>query len=344
MALVLGGFRGDGKQFSQKIQIYVGCGLIILIGGLRFDIGYDYYMYYLSILNGNTEKYLYTEPISGVILYLGYLTQFPPLSFFIFSTLTYVLVIRTLYKYSDNLGLSLLIYFCLFFISSFSTIRQALGVAIIFSGYGLMKEKRFIRYFLLCLVGCLAHNSAIVGIIIYVVYNYIKPKYLPVIVVVLSLSVALIFNLVNNYLPQYTVYVDSIEAGADTYKGGSKMQYFYLAFNAFILFVARIWKTRINWNLFAITLMGAFVPLLMGNPHLGMRVADYFNIYLCLFVPMAVVKAPIFIKCSIISLVAALFLLTIYISSISRENDRPLTPYKSVFEVEDFRHPPLKYV
>ncbi|MBQ8427629.1 MAG: EpsG family protein, partial [Clostridia bacterium] len=78
------------------------------------------------------------------------------------QTIIILCIVPTLAKYSHNLSLSVFLYLAtLDYFSSFNGVRQWVAAAMVFAAFPLLKERKFVRYFLLCGIAYFFHNTAL---------------------------------------------------------------------------------------------------------------------------------------------------------------------------------------
>ena len=91
------------------------------------------------------------------------ITDDPTTYLFILSLITIGLIFITFYKYSQYFELCVLIFILSgSYITSLNGIRQSLVAAIFFFFFKLIPEKKYIKYFLLCIILSTIHRSALV--------------------------------------------------------------------------------------------------------------------------------------------------------------------------------------
>ncbi len=79
---------------------------------------------------------------------------------------------KFIYKYSDNPTLSFILFISLgFFTYLFGILRQTLAMAVFMMSIPFIKERKPLKYFLLCLVAFTIHRVAIITVPLYFIYN-----------------------------------------------------------------------------------------------------------------------------------------------------------------------------
>ncbi|MXV39010.1 hypothetical protein GO491_10050 [Flavobacteriaceae bacterium Ap0902] len=155
------------KRRSGLVTVF----LLVFIGlaGFRDMIGgFDVYIYseVYEVLKGS-DLLLYPYFEKG---YLGYyyLLQFisgkREFMFFATAVIMTLLHFKSIKEYSPNLGMSLFIYFCKFFLFSFVYLRQGLAMGVIWLAISFLINKKYWQVALLAALAFMFHRSSIVFI------------------------------------------------------------------------------------------------------------------------------------------------------------------------------------
>lgn len=295
----------ENARGKRKALCVLYCLQWILLSGLRaYTVGADtfaYKIYHFDVTYAtpwNRLFSLFSEYLhgGGGIKDPGYAIFEKICQVFIGNHYTmYLLVIacvftipmgRWIYKYSENICLSFMIYSALFY--SFFAItghRQTVASAlVIFVGYECMKKNKIIPLLLVHLVAFFIHKSSICFIILYFA-RFIKINKLYWTVSTALIVFSFIFR--NQFmtllgdLMEYESYAEQLE-GAGTYT----FTFFLLTIYA----VAMILYSRIppnvdfDYSVIAMTLAVIFTPLTFVHPA-AMRVVQYFSIFMLILVP-----------------------------------------------------------
>lgn len=86
--------------------------------------------------------------------------------------ISFILLVKCLLPYSEDIFLSLLLLFFVFFEIVFMQIRQLAAVLICMSAFHLIAEKKMWRYFLAVLIACSFHKSAVIMLPMYFFLSY----------------------------------------------------------------------------------------------------------------------------------------------------------------------------
>ena len=205
------------SQKNKLIFVIIVCVQWILISGLRADsVGADTenYMnifdehsslswrgvfieikrYFASFFSSSVESSDF-EPL--FILYnklVSVLTKNHVIYKFIVAIIFTTALGKFVYKYSEDPCLSFAIYGSLFYnMFSLTGYRQVLAVAIILYGYRFIRERKFIPFLILVLIGALFHKTTLMFILLYVLANK-KITFNYILSVSLIFLVMLVFN------------------------------------------------------------------------------------------------------------------------------------------------------
>lgn len=191
-----------------------------------------------------------------------------------------------IYKYSDNVCLSFMIYSALFY--SFFAItghRQTIASAlVIFGGYECMKKNKIIPLLLLHVIAFFIHKSSICFIILYFV-RFIKIDWLYWVVSIVGTVLCFIFRYrIMSFLGRimrYESYTDQFE-GAGAYT-------FTLCLSLIVLATVLLYNRMrigvdVKYAISATSLALFFTPLTFIDPS-AMRVVQYFSVFIMILIP-----------------------------------------------------------
>jgi hypothetical protein len=312
--------------FFQSIAVFS----IVIVAIIRFDVGWDYKGYYSSIINPhiyNLDRY---EPLSRLFTNIALYFNSPPLLFVLYGIPTYLLVYFSFIKYSKNVGLSMIIYIGLFYLISFSIIRQALAIAICLFSYRYLQGKSFFKYSLCVLFAVLFHYSAIVLLFIYYIYHYVSQlKNVILLICITFIGRELLFYIIEKYTP-FEDYIDILFE----MKGGSVTRFFYvLLFVSIPLLTKYKNYSKEEKSLLSVICFGISTPFIFGSA-LGERIGAYFLLYFCFIIPSLLQYLKPSKTLVYYLIFNVYFLLTIYISSNMSWQKSAYTPYQTIFSNE----------
>ncbi len=190
-------FMAEKKYFSNKFLTIIALIIPILLAGLRKEgIGTDTEVYanvlyqaakeandFFDYLGKNVYSSFQNKPVSNweigynLLVYVSVkLTgSFQGILFF-----THFFIIFLIYKgLKDFKGYfwtfwAILIFYFMFYGSSLNIMRQWLAIAIIFYGTHYLQQNKDERFIAMVLIAMLFHNSAFIGMIIWLVYKYLQ--------------------------------------------------------------------------------------------------------------------------------------------------------------------------
>ena len=157
--------------------------MMILIGGFRDGIGWDYNNYTYWYLNGNRDNNVEL----GFLVIMKVFRFFKldhTFLFFFFSFFSYLFAYLGILKYTKKSSLPLVLYFMIpvLFLYSFTYIRQFLSVAIAFYAFSFLLEKKYWNYFSLMLLGISIHYSCLIPFVVFLIIfkwgEVVKIRYL----------------------------------------------------------------------------------------------------------------------------------------------------------------------
>lgn len=326
--------KGHEDVFAVSFSL-----LLLMISALRYDVGFDYPAYYeLAAKEGDfIWSFARLEPLSQIMIFIVWVIGKPFLIFYLYSSLTILFIYKAfkrLIPESMVFGLFIYALFPLFFIDSFSLIRQHLAVALCFFALDYLFKKKYFMYVLIIIVSSLIHAAAFVCLLAIFVQR-IKistPLFLIGVLVTLALGrqiMLLIFSITN---------ISSAYLNPDAVKGegGTLIK---LVVNGVALLLGVVYwqyrddiKERIKVYL-GIFLTGTILYNIMGSfGHAGIRSFEYFSLAL---IPL-LIKLPIYFQPKrVVTLMICLSLLSFNLAfinlSIKNKKKSPLTPYRTVF-------------
>lgn len=333
--LIIADSLDDGKKaFSQAFAIFLA-----IISAIRYDVGFDYPVYYeVASQQGDfLWEFLRFEFLSKIIVFTVWLFKLPYLIFFIYSFLTVYFVFQGLKRLMpDSLHIGLFIYalFPLFFIDSFSLIRQHLAIAIIIYAISFLLNRKFLTYIIIVCISGLIHSGSFVTILLIpMCFVKIKPW-------VFTFFVALTFV----FGRQITLMLLDISGFSSSYlspegvkgTGGNLIRFLMNGVALGLLFLQNRLNEKAHFFVGIFSLGILFYNLFGSFGHAGIRVFEYFSISIVPLMPL-VVKA--FKPQRLVSISACLILLVFNLSYISlttrNEKKSALTPYSTIFTTDN---------
>ena len=239
-----------------------------------------------------------------------------PNTIIIFNSLIIMVGICLIIKrLSSNIFVSTFLFVSLYFyFHSLNISRQYMALVILWIGIThLLKGKDF-TFFVYYLMACLVHSTAVVGILIYVLYkikwNKIKYCFLAMIVLILPFMIKDLLNLFIKIFPSYSFYTDT-EYGATSLaaQGQGNKIYLTLFYICFLIigFLVQKKLTKDTAKRFAfynaVVLVAVILGLIFSKDVLMTRIEFYFSILMIIYIPESVIN---FFKVSEMSLIKKL--------------------------------------
>ncbi len=163
----------------QYNNVYLYCLIAVLVftAGFRYNVGTDYWNYYTKYILNLKELFYsiinYNEPGIKMLSFVGRLIYDNGISLiFLSSLITISLYIITLYRYSPQFLVSIILYiFMGEWQGSFNGIRQYLAAALLFWGHRYILNRKFKQYLIIVVIASLFHTTAIVMLSQYFILN-----------------------------------------------------------------------------------------------------------------------------------------------------------------------------
>ena len=219
LSLIYHQFEGRREQI-KKLAIPTFILFLIIDGFRRSSVGSDLVVYVHlfqhKILTVPEISYLFNSRFEiGYIIFnnlLSSISEHYTMLLFSFAAITLFIWFYIFWNYSENIFLSLMIYFSslgmLFY--SFSNIRQGLSIAIGLLGFHFLVKEKYVRGILFILMASLFHTTGIICIL-FLILKKIKLnskvyKYILIIVIILLPFVKDLSNIFLQIFPQYKSY------------------------------------------------------------------------------------------------------------------------------------------
>ncbi len=317
------------EEQVNKWRLNLAILIIIVLSAIRYDVGADWKNYEF-IVNGYKFGMIdYRDALPSLIFWLSAKFDYSTfLTFLTLSIVTYGSIGLWIKKESKTPYLTLMLYFCLFYLRSLSIIREAAAIAIIIWGYRYIKEKNIWKYILVCVIAALFHKYALLAISFYVVY-YLPSTALFGLLLFFGVGMQVLIAI----LPKISFLADS---SLSLYLlkfanfGGMMYAIFYLLI-LLVVALLILWRWRTKKDIsdeiagtFKICLVGVALPFIIGT-HTGGRVADYFLIYLIVLIPLVLEEYSIFFQKIIMIVFYLYYIVLVYMDAF--HGSSVFTPY-----------------
>jgi hypothetical protein len=174
---------------KEKIISLLILSVLVVIGGFRDKIGWDYNNYINWYLN-RTRDDNFEFGFLVIMKAFRYLNLDYKFLFFFFSFFSYLFIYLGVRKYTKKSSLPLVIYFFIpvLFLYSFTYIRQCLSVAIAFYAFTFLLDRKYFAYVWWMIIGISFHYSCLIPFIVFLgihTYgNFVKNNYLYILIAI----------------------------------------------------------------------------------------------------------------------------------------------------------------
>jgi len=318
---------------------------IFIFCALRFDVGYDYSMYY-ELIEGNIKYYTaQINRIEYIPRQLILFSQFIGFYQFFFIVSSFIIIYfyyMAIKKNSLDRWISTLIFVCfpLFFSLSLSLVRQFMAVAILFYCFKFIKQRKFWKYLVAVVFCFFIHKSSILALPIYFFYgNFINKKIIVFIYILGFFSSEILAFFIKLTSERYSIYLDKIGG-----EGGNLTLIFFQVLGLFLLPLVYNFRDKEDkkFNFYLLTyFVGLFIWASLSKfGHAGIRGGLYYMSFIILLIPHLknkIIEYKI-IRDSIAIICFLFFFINLYIGSSHKIKDANL-PYQTYFfkSTKDFK-------
>lgn len=288
--------------FMNRVKIYD----LSYLKEQRFEVGFKALTYIYTRITDNRTGYL-----------------------FIISLLSLIPLLRMIYRNSNQPIYSLILYVCLdFYTFTFSGLRQAIALGLIYCSYFYIKKKKLIRFLALVWLAGLFHKSAYIFIPAYFLYG-IKLNKTKIFLwggatLLFYIFRVQIFNFfITNFYNSYEV----VETNA--------FMWMLFCFSS-VLFCCCFYKKVIKDNeesngLFMLSMSGATILLFTTVGTNVLRVANYYYVFIILLIPEVLQRISNYKIRVLVKLVLIVLIFSIYIYFLTIDG-YSIVPYEFVWE------------
>lgn len=175
------------KYKSYTIQI-IGISLPIILGGLRYNVGLDYFSYlnaYADVVNPQVigYRYLATPELDYSFYVISHVSDFlfssPIAMYLIYCTVTTFAFYRALQIMKPkNVGVPLFFFYSIFFLNSFNLVRQGAAISIGCLAITHYSNGNKLKAIIYLLIAVAFHSSAILLVIYIFAERLLKNRYI----------------------------------------------------------------------------------------------------------------------------------------------------------------------
>lgn len=325
--LILFGNNSSGNRKQTNYSFVIGVICMVCVLAFRFDIGVDYNTYYEDFERAiRKNEAIHFEPLNHILFWIGTLFESPFITIALYGILTPVIALFAIRRGTENYFIGALTYVCIFYLYSFSIMRQAIAMSILLYGYRYLSRNELCKYILIVVIAGLFHYSAFVALFFPFIYRYCSPKLLIIILISLSIIVNWGLSIISQIplIGKYAVYFDLIHE-----MEGGFFQRLFMWYLLGLLWIVKIVKKKQPNHLLILCTCGILFPLLLGT-HIGGRIAQYFYIYLCFCAPQILKTRAMSFKFLYICSILCWYFSYIYIAE--DDTSKAFIPYQTIFE------------
>lgn len=221
--------KAKNKIYKIIFQILATLPFVV-VSAIRYDVGTDYFFRYVPnynvfVNNGTVDS---LEPLFIILIRICIFFSKDYVALFIATSIIInVLIMFTIFKYSKNPVISVIIYFCAsFYFQSMNLVRQFIAMAILLIGYRiiLLDNKKKYLYIIFVLIATLFHSmSAVFLLLLFTEKKEIKFKHCMIIIALILLLGGYIGHVVDfivtntplNEITNIAKYVKYFKTGGD---------------------------------------------------------------------------------------------------------------------------------
>ena len=210
----------DTIAYRRLFYYYIGKGDLFDVSdaGLRWmneyvDVGYRFINVLFGRISNNFQLFI---SLISVFLYYN-ATKF-------------------IKRESENVSISVLLFFLIFYHPYFNVLRQAIAVTILLIGFPFLKGKKYIKYSIFILVACLFHKTAVVAFLLIPLMHirrYSFYRTLFIITAVIGLTATKLVSRIVSLLGYSGMYITE-EQGLSTYAG--------ILLSVIVFFLINYWR------------------------------------------------------------------------------------------------------
>lgn len=337
LLLFLSLFGIECKIKNYRKKMFLCFWTLSLFSGLRYGVGYDYFMYYEFI----EDNFLDREPIPALFTYIAHNTHFS--FFFILTSLftNYFFVKGLEVRKCSMDSVYFYVGFPLFFFFSLSTVRQAMAYSVIF--YMMCgKRNHWGKNLLLLFIAFLCHRSALVAVLLFLPTDRIGKKILCLIfgtsLVIGEYILKYLFslNLDFNLLMQFQSFIES------EFEGGyfKRILVYCMTFLVLVYYNKLNSSDKENHKFIVWTCIGGSLYALFNiSSHVAERFCSFYFVAILILIPTLYRRMRI-PKVIYRSLLVIMFAASVYVAYHTSLQDNQWSkyrkelyyPYKTIFE------------
>lgn len=281
--------KGMGLTY-YKLQLFFISAILIFFAGVRYEVGADYKQYAENFQAYCTQELVWNkEPgIRFVAQIASKISDNYGMMFFLMSVITVGLAVYTIAKESDYYRISILLYIFLgSWHETFNSVRQSAAASILFWGHRYIKERKLIKWLLVCMVAFLFHTSAIIFVPLY----FVPQKKVTIKNIAILIMVGIVAGLSYDRAFEFVGLLQGKEYIMDAYSVGHISIFrIIVAWVPVLFYFLQFYRTQssndekdgLNFYAMMSALSGAIILAARYSTYLG-RIVIYTDIYNALF-------------------------------------------------------------
>lgn len=306
--------------------------ILFVFSAVRFDVGFDFNTYYDVISDPNHLEYYRFSVLDRKLIDASRLLGIKQFYFIATSLIINYLIFKTFLKYSSNFFISAIIFFVIpiFYLYSFSIIRQFAAIAIVFYSIRYVIDKRLFYFLAAIAIASIFHVSALVALPLYFIGS---KKFSNGLLIFMSIAVIIAPKIMKegiiSYLPYYSHYLESEDGH------GWTMMYLLLIFFAFVAIKSKLIKNLENIIYYNSYVFGVFLYcFFIQFGDIAPRIGFYYLIFITLLIPEVLIEYK---NRQIVPLVCFSFFLLFSVNFYFFDKNtykNPYLPYEYFFAVD----------
>ncbi len=283
---------GTKLQVPLAKQVFVF--LLILILGLRHDVGKDYPTYELIYNVPDSVQANATEPVWHLINYILRYLGFQARGFFFFTSVALMICFyKGIKSMSSNFYISVTLFILSgFYFESANIVRQYVAIALLFYAFPYLLEGKIRKYMIWILLAALFHTSAL---LIFPFILLSRLRYPPILLfsalIISFLWGNSLLNILINYVMPSLATFNLYQYGVDDFEAGVSSGVLKLFYNMLIAAILLLYtyKRPKNYPYFHILLNMVIIGMILYNTFYlfqpARRLYLYFFTYLIILIP-----------------------------------------------------------
>ena len=239
-------FAKKADKYEKKRYIYVSIIILSLIAGLRGkNVGIDTQYYYDAFVNDFPKSWQFTEEgFRSITRILLSIFENPNIIMIIYAFITNFLILIRLWDFRKKCNYTnmIILYICIYFLSTMNIMRQFISIAILFYASRFLEKKKYFSFSIVVILVSTIHKASLLALLITFIYIWdgltSRKKVLLFIPIVLIIAVVCV-NVINIEMNHITNYFNM-----DNSLKNLNIPYLYRIFAFFAsIYLSGIYKT-----------------------------------------------------------------------------------------------------